>query len=344
MIKGPLKSIKSVRKNVAKKHVRRLNYSQVKDPLKSVKYNPEINDLNESESKEPKSVVEEEGGRAKIGHLTPIQAHSIMPREKSVPGASKIGVTEIDSFDSTIADNNNDDDTDDKNYGEKIDNFEVNRVPMTIHVKTNKFSMTDNKCHLSSEINVGQQTCTRSDTFDNNQTKNVDNLKTTTPSKDQIEVDCHENALERKSEVPKTLVDDKKIVKRSEIAVKVSPKLKMNKKRTGKNGKSPNLLRKGPLLKSKIKIDKKSRIDRIVHDLEDNVEIKSTDPENTDDTRIRSAFKVMMESKPRWGEKPSYSPRNIRLKRMDDKNINKNASKSQVKQGSIFEWLKKEKK
>ena len=97
-------------------------------------------------------------------------------------------------------------------------------------------------------------------------------------------------------------------------------------------------------MKSKIKIDKKSRIDRIVHDLEDNVEIKSTDPENTDDTRIRSAFKVMMESKPRWGEKPSYSPRNIRLKRMDDKNINKNASKSQVKQGSIFEWLKKEKK
>ena len=164
--------------------------------------------------KNPRVLSRRKGGRAKIGHLTPIQAYSIMPREKSVPGASKIGVTEIDSFDSTIADNNNDDDTDDKNYGEKIDNFEVNRVPMTIHVKTNKFSMTDNKCHLSSEINVGQQTCTRSDTFDNNQTKNVDNLKTTTPSKDQIEVDCHENVLERKSEVLKTLVDDKKIVKR----------------------------------------------------------------------------------------------------------------------------------
>ena len=163
--------------------------------------------------------------------------------------------------------------------------------------------------------------------------------------------DCDQNLAEM-NQVSRiglsTPESENKVVKRSKIAVKISPKKKMSpnlkincQKIKTKNVKSINKKRQSSKIVNRMvdKEHKNDKIDKMIDAFEENVEVKKVDQDNTDDMdRKKDAFKyLMMKSKQSWGEGTTNSPRKRKVKRVGNK-----LHSSQVNSNGIMSWLKKE--
>ena len=140
-------------------------------------------------------------------------------------------------------------------------------------------------------------------------------------------------------------------VKRSEISVKVSPKMKMNLKLKSPRSKRFKIIKDKEKDKNKStdKSDKKStgksqavKLDKMIESFDDNILVKKADLNETDDNEEnKDAFKFMManSSIKDWGDTRADSPRSKKVKRIENKK-----SKLRGKQDSIMSWIMREKK